>query len=186
VADPSEVTRLLASWREGEPSARDALIAHVYPELRRLAERHLSGERPNHTLQATALIHEAFLRMVDTEVPWADRNHFFAVAARVMRRILVDHARARGRAKRGGGGAALTLDEALVVAPERPADLVALDEALERLHAQDARKADAIELHYFGGLTHQEVADVLGVSAATVDRDLRMARAWLYRELTAE
>jgi RNA polymerase sigma factor (TIGR02999 family) len=184
--DRSLVTGLLASWREGEESARDALVAQVYPELRRLAERHLAGERPDHTLQATALIHEAFLRLVDTDVPWADRNHFFAVAARVMRRILVDHAKARGRVKRGGGLAPLTLDEALVVAPERPADVVALDEALERLHARDARKADAIELHYFGGLAYHEVAEVLGVSPATVDRDLRMAKAWLYQELAGD
>ena len=186
MADASPVTRLLSSWREGEEAARDALMAHLYPELHRLAERHLAGERPDHTLQATALIHEAFLRLVEADVAWADRAHFFAVAARVMRRILVDHARARDRKKRGGRATPVTLDEALLVAPERPADLVALDEALQRLHAQDPRKADAIELHYFGGLAQREVAEVLSLSTATVDRDLRMARAWLYRELLPE
>jgi RNA polymerase sigma factor (TIGR02999 family) len=185
MSEPHHVTRLLASWRDGEPGARDALVAQVYPELHRLAELHLSRERPDHTLQATALIHEAFLRLVDADVEWSGRAHFFAVAARVMRRILVDHAKARRAVKRGGGVRALTLDEALLVAPEAGADLVALDEALERLHAQDARKADAIELHYFGGLPNREIAEVLRVSSATVERDLRMAKAWLYRELTA-
>lgn len=186
MADVSPVTRLLSSWREGEEAAGGALMAHLYPELHRLAERHLAGERPDHTLQATALIHEAFLRLVEADVAWADRAHFFAVAAGVMRRILVDHARARDRKKRGGRATPVTLDEALLVAPERPADLVALDEALQRLHAQDPRKADAIELHYFGGLAQREVAEVLSLSTATVDRDLRMARAWLYRELLPE
>jgi RNA polymerase sigma factor (TIGR02999 family) len=185
VTDPSVVTSLLASWRDGESGARDALVAHVYPELHRLAELHLSRERSGHTLQATALIHEAFIRLVEADVEWSGRAHFFAVAARVMRRILVDHAKARGALKRGGGAPALTLDEALVLAPEPSADLVALDEALERLHQQDARKAEAIELHYFGGLVNREIAEVLRVSAATVERDLRMAKAWLYQELTA-
>jgi RNA polymerase sigma factor (TIGR02999 family) len=183
VTDRSVVTGLLASWRAGEPAARDALVAHVYPELHRLAELHLSRERPGHTLQATALIHEAFIRLVHADVEWSGRAHFFAVAARVMRRILVDHAKARRTAKRGGGAVPLTLDEALLVAPEPSADFVALDEALDRLQAHDARKADAIELHYFGGLANREIAEVLRVSSATVERDLRMAKAWLYNEL---
>jgi RNA polymerase sigma factor (TIGR02999 family) len=184
VSDPSEVTSLLSSWRAGEAAARDALVGHVYPELHRLAELHLRSERSDHTLQATALIHEAFLRLVHADVEWSGRAHFFAVAARVMRRILVDHAKARRTAKRGGGAVALTLDEALVVSPEPTADLVALDEALARLHAHDERKADAVELHYFGGLAQREIAEVLHVSPATVERDLRMAKAWLYRELS--
>lgn len=186
MSETTEVTRLLAAWRGGEASARDALIARVYPELHRIAQRYLAGERIGHTLQATALIHEAFLRLVDADVAYADRTHFFAVSARVMRRILVDHAKAKHRAKRGEGWTPVTLDEALVVAPQRPANLIALDEALERFHRQDPRKAEAIELHYFGGLTYEEVAEVLGISPATVDRDLRLAKAWLYRELSQE
>jgi RNA polymerase sigma factor (TIGR02999 family) len=186
LSETTEVTRLLAAWRGGEAAARDALIAVVYPELHRIAARYLAGERIDHTLQATALIHEAFLRLVKSEVTFTDRTHFFAVSARVMRRILVDHAKGKHRAKRGEGWTPITLDEALVVTPQRSADLVALDEALQRFHAQDPRKAEAIELHYFGGLTYEEVADVLGVSPATVDRDLRLAKAWLYRELAQE
>jgi RNA polymerase sigma factor (TIGR02999 family) len=177
---------LLSSWQDGESEARDALIAHVYPELHRLAQRHLVRERSGHTLQATALIHEAFLRLAQADVEWSGRAHFFAVAARAMRRILVDHAKARGTLKRGGNAVPLTLDEALLVAPEPSADIVALDEALERLHAWDARKADAIELHYFGGLTNREIAEVLRISSATVERDLRMAKAWLYSELSED
>lgn len=177
------VTALLAKWRAGDESARDRLLASVYAELHRLAERAMHGDRPGHTLQATALVHEAYLRLVDADVPWEDRAHFYAVAARTMRRVLVDHARARARDKRGGDASAITLDEAVALSPARPADLEALDEALGRLAELDARKAKAIELHYFGGLSYEEVARVLQVAPATVHRDLRMARAWLHDTL---
>lgn len=174
------------AWRAGDTDARDRLVSEVYPELHRLAERRLRSEEPGHTLQATALIHEAFLRLVDADVQWTSRAHFFAVAAQVMRRILVDHAKARRRVKRGGGATRVSLDEGLLVAPEREPDLLALDEALTQLQAQDERKAAAVELHYFGGLTYDEVAEVLGISPATVHRELRMAKAWLYHELARE
>jgi RNA polymerase sigma-70 factor (ECF subfamily) len=183
VTDTTAVTRLLLEWCDGRAPARDQLVVHVYDELHRIAERHMRAERPGHTLQPTALIHEAFIRLVDADVPWTGRAHFFAVAARVMREILVDHARGRMRQKRGGGQAAVTLDEALLGSHEPDARLIELDEALERLEALDARKARAIELHYFGGLTYEEVAAVEGTSSATVDRDLRMGKAWLHREL---
>jgi RNA polymerase sigma factor (TIGR02999 family) len=183
VSDSTTVTRLLLGWRAGDQGARDQLLSHVYDELHGLAERRLRSEDPGHTLQATALIHEAFLRLVDADVQWTNRAHFFAVAARVMRRILVDHAKARRREKRGGGAARVSLDDALLVAPEPSGDLVALDEALADLEKLDERKAKAVELHYFGGLTYDETAEVLGISAATVHRELRMAKAWLYHEL---
>lgn len=184
MTDTTAVTRLLLAWCDGDAEARDKLVAHVYEELHRMAQRHLRSERANHTLQTTELIHEAFIRLVDADVHWTGRAHFFAVAARVMRQILVDHARARGRQKRGGGQIVVTLDEALAVAIEPDAQLVELDDALKRLEAIDPRKAQAIELHYFGGLTYDEIATVLGISAATVHRDLRMARAWVYHELS--
>jgi RNA polymerase sigma factor (TIGR02999 family) len=183
VTDTTTVTRLLLAWCDGDAPARDQLVAHVYDELHGIAQRHLRSERADHTLQATELIHEAFIRLVDADVQWTGRAHFFAVAARVMRQILVDHARARGRQKRGGGQIAVTLDEALVASTERGPQLIELDDALKRLEAMDPRKAQVVELHYFGGLSYDEVAAVLGISAATVHRDLRMARAWLYREL---
>ena len=180
---PSEVTGLLASWREGDEAAHEQLIPLVYAELHRIAERSLGGERADHTLQPTALVHEAYLRLVGASVPWEDRAHFFAVAARAMRRVLVDHARARGRKKRGGDLARVTLEEALAAGSARAPEMLALDEAMERLAAQDERKARVVELHYFGGLGREEVARVVGVSPATVDRDLRMARAWLYQQM---
>ncbi len=183
MSDSTTVSRLLLAWREGDAVARDQLLTHVYDELHRLAERHLRSEDPGHTLQATALIHEAFLRLVDADVQWTGRAHFFAIAARVMRRILVDHAKARRRAKRGGGAARVSLDSALLLAPEPDGDLIELDDALTRLQELDERKAKAVELHYFGGLTYDETAQVLGISAATVHRELRMAKAWLYHEL---
>jgi len=185
-ADPAEVSRLLLAFRNGDESALARLMPLVYDELHALARRHLRGERPGHTLQTTALIHEAYLRLAGADARWEDRVHFFAVAAQTMRRILVDHARTRGRAKRGGGVAPITLEDAAIVAAEPPADLVELDEALERLSSLDPRKARVVELHYFGGLTYDETAAALGVSAATVDRELRMAKAWLYHELRPE
>ncbi|HUF28814.1 MAG TPA: sigma-70 family RNA polymerase sigma factor [Gemmatimonadaceae bacterium] len=183
VPDGESVTALLTAWRGGDDSARDRLLIVVYGELHRLAERALRGDRPGHTLQATALIHEAYLRLVDADVPWEHRAHFYAVAARTMRRILVDHARAKRRLKRGGDHVDVTLEESAIIDPERPPDLEALDEALERLAGHDERKARAVELHYFGGLNYDETARVLGISTATVHRDLRMAKAWLYQQL---
>lgn len=181
--ETTEVSRLLLSWRDGDASALERLLPLVYDELHTMARRHMRGERPDHTLQTTALIHEAYLRLCGADVAWEGRVHFLAVAAQTMRRVLVDHARARGRAKRGGGDAAITLDDAVVASPDRPDDLVALDEALVRLSALDERKARIVDLHYFGGLTYDETATAVGISPATVDRELRLAKAWLHREL---
>jgi RNA polymerase sigma factor (TIGR02999 family) len=182
---PGEVSQLLIAWKNGDGTALQRLMPLVYDELHALASRHLRGERPDHSLQTTALIHEAYLRLVGADVAWEGHGHFLAVAAQTMRRILVDHARGRDRAKRGGGERPVALDEALVVSPDRGADLLALDEALERLSALDERKARAVELHYFGGLTYAETAAALQVSPATIDRELRVAKAWLLQELTA-
>jgi RNA polymerase sigma factor (TIGR02999 family) len=184
--DPSEVSRLLLAAHDGDESALERLMPLVYDELHQLARRHLRGERAGHTLQTTALIHEAYLRLVGADVLWEGRVHFFAVAANTMRRILVDHARGRLRDKRGGGVVPVTLEDVAVVASEPGEDLLALDAALERLAGFDARKARVVELHYFGGLTYDETASALGISAATVDRDLRLAKVWLYRELRPE
>ena len=185
VTDPptSEVSRLLVAWRQGDPRALDRLMPLVYDELRRLARIQMRGERTDHTLQTTALVHEAYLRLCGADVEWEGRVHFLAVAATVMRRVLVGHARSHDRAKRGGGADRIPLDEALAVSAERPEAVLALDEAIGRLSALDERKARAVELHYFGGLTYEETAAALGVSPATVDRELRLAKAWLYREL---
>jgi len=185
---PGEVTRLLGAWRTGALDAGDRLIPLVYHELRRLAARCMAGERADHTLEPTALVHEAYLRLAGGEQPrWHDRLHFFAVAARTMRRILVDHARSRCAGKRGGGAVRLPLDEAPDRSPEAGAsaltDLLALDEALRALTALDPRKGRVVELRYFGGLTVAETAAVLGVSAPTVALDTRLARAWLLARL---
>ncbi len=177
------VTVLLDAWRSGDSAALEQLTPLVYNELRRLAQRYMRSERAGHTLQATAVVNEAFVKLIDMEVPWQDRAHFFAVAARLMRRILVDHAKAHRRVKRGGPITTLSLDEALVVGEEKDQDLVALDEALTRLAGFDERKSNIVELHYFGGLTYDEMAEALGISPATVHRDLRMAKAWLHNEL---
>ncbi|MBK6423240.1 MAG: sigma-70 family RNA polymerase sigma factor [Gemmatimonadetes bacterium] len=180
---PEDVSQLLLDWKRGDSRAMDRLMPILYEELKRLARHHLRGESEGHTLQTTALVHEAYLRLVGADVAWEGRRHFFAVAAQVMRRVLVDHARGRGRSKRGGGLVAVGLQEDLAAAPDRPADLVDLDEALGRLSALDQRKAQIIDLLYFGGLSYDEAAAVLEISPATVHRDLRLARAWLYREL---
>lgn len=180
---PTEVSRLLLAWRDGDQAALDRLVPLVYDQLHALARRHLRGERPDHTLQTTALIHEAYLRLVGSDVTWEGHGHFMAVAAQTMRRILVDHARARSRDKRGGGAAVVDLDEVQIGSPEPGPELVALDDALDRLAAFDERKARAVELHYFGGFNYDETAEALGISPATVDRDLRLAKAWLYRDL---
>jgi RNA polymerase sigma factor (TIGR02999 family) len=177
------VTQLLHQWKAGDADALNALMPMVYEELRRLARHYLSSERREHTLQHTALVHEAYLSLIKMEVGWNDRAHFFAIAARAMRHILVDHARTRNRDKRGGEFVRVDLDEASRVAAPVVLDLVDLDEALQRLTALDARKGEMIEMRYFGGLTQQELSDVLGVSLATVNRDLTWAKAWLSTEL---
>ena len=177
------VTQLLSDWRSGDSNALDQLTPLVYSELRRLAQRYMRSERAGHTLQATAVVHEAYAKMVGMEVDWRDRAHFFAVAARLMRRILVDHAKAHKRLKRGGDKTTLTLDESLIVGAEADADLVALDEALSHLSSFDKRKSDVVELHYFGGLTYDEIAVALEISPVTVHRELKMAKAWLRNEL---
>jgi RNA polymerase sigma factor (TIGR02999 family) len=177
---------LLVAWGRGDQAALDQLIPLVHAELRRLARRQMSRERPGHTLQATALVNEAYLRLIDLRrVRWQDRAHFFAVSARLMRRILVDFARSRGYQKRGGGVPPVALDEALLLAREAGRDLVALDDALEALAALDARKSQVVELRFFGGLSVEESAEALHVSPDTVMRDWKLARVWLQRELAA-
>lgn len=174
-----DVTRLLHDWQAGSKEALDRLMPLVHDELRRLARRAFRGERSGHTLQTTALVNEAYLKLVGANVPWQDRVHFFAVAARCMRRVLVDHARARDSAKRGGGLVRVTLGEELVSGESEILDFVALDRALAALESQDERKGRAIELHYFAGLTVEEIAKLHGVSAPTVKKDLRFGRAFL-------
>jgi RNA polymerase sigma factor (TIGR02999 family) len=182
---PADVTRLLLAWSDGDEAALEQLIPLVHAELRRLAARYMAREHRGHTLQTSALINEAYLRLVDTRgVRWQNRAHFFAVSAQMMRRILVDFARARGNRKRGGGVERVSLDEAIVAAPERSRDLLELNEALERLAALSPRQSRVVELRYFGGLTEEEMAEVLSVSSRTVRHDWGLARAWLYRELT--
>ena len=178
-----EITEMLAQVRNGDEAALGRLIPIVYKELRRLAAHHMKQERPSHTLQATALVHEAFLRLAGQKQPdWRDRVHFLAVASQVMRNLLVDHARARRRVKRGGG-CELQLDEALTLAAFESEEVLALEEALERLSRIDPRQERIVELRYFGGLSVEEVATVLGISARTVKREWQMARAWLYAEV---
>jgi RNA polymerase sigma factor (TIGR02999 family) len=183
----SEVTRLLLAWSEGDEAALDALMPHVHAELRRIARRHMARENPHHTLQTSALINEAYLRLVEARgIRWQSRVHFFAVSAQVMRRILVDFARARQNLKRGGGARRITLEEVSVAGPERSIDLCALDEALSRLATLSPRQGRVVELRYFGGLTESEIGEVLKVSLRTVRNDWRLARTWLYRELSLE
>lgn len=180
-----EVTRLLNAWRDGKGDALQELLPLVYQELRRLAHHHMRGERPEHTLQTTAVIHEAYLKLIDQRaVDWQSRAHFFAVASQLMRRILVDHARGRAAEKRGGGALHVALDTVAVVSSEPDTDLVALDDALERLAALDPQQARIVELRFFGGLTIDEAAAVTGISPATVKREWATAKAWLYRSLT--
>ncbi|MDZ7780564.1 MAG: ECF-type sigma factor [Gemmatimonadota bacterium] len=169
----------------GEDTAVERLLPMVYDELHRLAHAAMRGESTGHTLQTTALVHEAYVRLVSADLEWEGSAHFLRIAARAMRRVLVDHARARKAAKRGSGAPVMLLDalEGVVATDSRPDDVLALDDALERLFALDERKGRIVELCYFGGLTYNEIADTLDVSAATVHRDLRMARAWLYDEL---
>ena len=178
------VTRLLLAWGEGEDTALDKLIPLVYQELRRLARRYMYGERAGHTLQTTALVNEAYLRLIDSRrVHWQNRAHFFAISAQLMRRILVDFARSRRYQKRGGGAQKVTFDEGLIVPPRQGRDLVRLDSALDALADTDARKARVVELRFFGGLSVAETAEVLNVSPDTVLRDWRLAKDWLAREM---
>jgi RNA polymerase sigma factor (TIGR02999 family) len=175
---------MLRDWSDGDERALDRLMPVVYKDLRRQAQRYLRRERQGHTLQSTALIHEAYLRLVDQrQVRWQNRAHFFAIASRLMRRILVDHARKHGARKRGGSKIQVPLDEAVAASEERGVDLLALDEALTRLAALDERQTRVVELRYFGGLSVEETAEVLGVSAATVKNDWSIAKAWLRREI---
>jgi RNA polymerase sigma factor (TIGR02999 family) len=182
---PQDVTQLLQAWSRGEASALEKLLPLVYAELRRRARRYMARERPDHTLQTTDLIHETYLRLVGAKpVDWQNRSHFFALSARLMRQILVDHARSRGYRKRGGGRRQVDLDEGLVCG-ELDWDLVQLDEALQALGAADARKGHVVELRFFGGLSAEETAQVLEVSPQTVLRDWRLSKAWLLRHMSA-
>lgn len=180
---PRTVTRLLLDWRDGDARALEALVPLMYEELRRLARAKMRDQPAGHTLQPTALVHEAYARMIDLELDWRDRGHFLCMAARTMRRVLVDHARAAQAAKRGAGAMRVTLQD-FHAQKEASLDLLAIDQALESLSRQDERAAGAAELCYFGGLTGREIAEALEVSPATAERDLRFARTWLKRELT--
>ena len=182
-----QVTQLLCDWRSGDRAALEKLIPLVQPELQRLAHHYMSRERPGHTLQTTALLDDAYLQLADKTHPqWQNRAHFFAVAAQLMRRIMVDHARQRQALKRGGGAIRVTLDEAAAVTQTRADELLALDEALEKLATFDQRKAEVVEMRYFGGLTMEEIAEVLKVHVNTVARDWTAARAWLLAALSGE
>jgi|SRR5688572_12241465 len=184
---PGAVTELLRAWSDGEDGALERLLPLVEAELRRLARGYMSRERGEHTLQTTALVNEAFLRLTDARrVRWQDRAHFLGISARLMRRVLVDHARSRGYRKRGGGAQRVTLDEGLVASPDPGLDVLALDRALDALAELDARKSKVIELRFFGGLSVEETAEVLHVSPDTVKRDWRLAKLWLLRELEGE
>ena len=178
-----DVSRLLAAWSKQDAAARDALVPIVYEELRRLAHHYMRGEHAGHTLQTTALVNEAYLRLVDLErIEWRGRGHFFAIAATLMRRILVDHARDRGRDKRGGGVVLTSLGDK-AIAPATNIDILALDEVLDRLGAMDSQQASIVELRFFAGLTIEETADALDISPATVKRDWTWAKAWLHQQL---
>ncbi|HKN82303.1 MAG TPA: sigma-70 family RNA polymerase sigma factor [Pyrinomonadaceae bacterium] len=182
---PHQITELLAEWSDGNQAALDELYPLVYDELHRLARRYMSRERKGHTLQTTALINEAYVRLVDQRnVHWSNRSHFFAISAQIMRRILIDHARRHAYAKRGGGLHQVSLEEAATVTPEQSLEMIRLDEALKSLAEMDPRRSRVVELRYFGGLSNEEIAGVLHVSTNTVTRDWNMARAWLYQQLT--
>src|SRR5262245_7174228 len=180
-----QITELLLAWGDGNQAALEELMPLVYDELRKVAARHLRRQRPGHSLQTTALVNEAYLRLIDSsQVRWQNRAHFFAVSAQLMRRILVDFARSRSNLKRGAGAERVTLDDALLITPERGADLLALDDALTRLAGLNPRQAQVVELRYFGGLNEEEAAEALKVSLRTIQRDWNLARLWLYRELS--
>ena len=183
-ATVQEVTQLLANWSHGDHAALEKLIPLVYEELRRLSHRYMKGQRPDHTLQTTALVNEAYLRLADQRKPnFTNRSHFLAVAAKAMRQILVDHAKAQQRQKRGAGASKIDLDEAALISPEQTGAILDLNDALERLAMLDSRTAHVVELRFFGGLNQDEIAEVLKISPVTVRRDWVFARAWLYKEL---
>jgi RNA polymerase sigma factor (TIGR02999 family) len=183
----TQITRLLKDWSAGNSTALEELMPIIYDELRSLAAHYLRRERIDHTLQPTALVHEAYFRLVDQQaVQWQNRAHFFGVAAQMMRRILIDHAKSHGRAKRGGGRQKVDLDQAVALTAEQAGELLALDEALATLGQFDARKGKIVELRYFGGLSVEETAEVLGISPNTVMRDWAMAKAWLYNQIKGE
>lgn len=181
---PANFTQLLTEWRSGHPQALDRLTPLVYDELRRLARNYMRAERGSHTLQATAVVHEAFLRLIQANVALQDRGHFFALASRLMRRVLVDHAKSRSRLKRNSGVRDFIAEDTGEVLPQMDFDVVALDDALEGLLQLEPRLAQVIELHYFGGLTYDQIAAAVATSAATVHRDIRLARAWLLSEIS--
>ncbi|MDQ3687716.1 MAG: sigma-70 family RNA polymerase sigma factor [Acidobacteriota bacterium] len=184
---PHELTQLLAAWGDGDRAALEKLTPLVYEELRRLAHQYMSHERPGHTLQTSALVHEAYLRLIDQkDVRWQNRTHFFCIAAQMMRRILVDHARQRRYAKRGGDVRQVPLDEAMIVSEERTAEVVALDDALKSLAEIDPRKSQIVEMRFFGGLSIEETAEVLKVSPGTIMREWTLAKAWLKRAVTSD
>jgi RNA polymerase sigma-70 factor, ECF subfamily len=186
-ASQQRVTELLQRWSNGDGAALAELTPLVYDELRRVAHHHLGGQRPDHTLQTTALVNEAYLRLADQTNPqWQDRAHFFAVAARAMRQILVSYARSQQSQKRGGGALKVELDEAALLSPEQSKEIVELHEALEQLSTLDSRKAQIVELKYFGGLNYDEIAEVLKISRITVRRDWEFAKVWLYTELRSD
>jgi len=181
---PNEVTQLLLDWSNGNQAALDKLAPLVYEELHRLAHQHMKRERQDHTLQTSALVNEAYLRLINQrDVHWQNRAHFFSIASRLMRRILVDHARSHHYAKRGGGAVQVSLDEAALISQDRAAELIALDEALTSLAAIDERKCQVVEMRFFGGMSVEETAEMLNVSPITVKRDWSTAKAWLYREI---
>jgi RNA polymerase sigma factor (TIGR02999 family) len=182
---PSRVTELLQGWRAGDREALDALLPLVYAELRRLAHHHLRNERPDHTLQSTALVHEAYFRLVGQDFPqWEGRAHFFAIAAQLMRQILVDYARRHRASKRGSGACMLTLEDAVALPRRKDVDVVALDDALNTLAEIDPRQSRVVELRFFAGLSLEEISEVMGIATATVQRDWTAARAWLHREIS--
>jgi RNA polymerase sigma factor (TIGR02999 family) len=186
-APSHELTVLLRGWTSGDRGALARIVELAYPELRKIARRCLRHERPGHTIQATALVHEAYLRVFDIgQVSWQDRTHFFAIIAKVMRRVLIEHARAQGCAKRGGGMRRVDFDDALTISAESDDEIVRLNEALEEMAKFDPRKAQVVEMRYFGGLTSSEVAFVLGISTRSADRDWSLAKAWLLREMARE
>jgi len=177
--ETGEITSLLRQWAAGDRHAGDALTPLIYDELHRLAARVFRGESPGHTLQPTALVHEAYAKLVDVDVSWQDRAHFYSLAARMMRRLLVNHANARNAEKRGGDAIRVTLNESLAADTDADATLLALDEAVSKLAEIDARKADLVQLQYFGGLSFRDMEEITGLSSSTLDRELRLARAWL-------
>jgi RNA polymerase sigma-70 factor (ECF subfamily) len=186
-AQPGDITGLLVSWREGNRAALDALLPLIQRELNQIARRHLGHERKNHTMQPSSLVQEAFLRLLpDGDVEWQNRAHFFAIASKVMRHVLVDHARLRSRTKRGGAAVHIPLDVAVALSPDQVEEVVAIDLALQRLAARDERKSQVLEMRFFGGLSVEETAEALGVAPNTVTRDWNFARAWLRRELGRE